>query len=662
MKKSGSGKKILVLTAINLLVIVFFVVGYYLPEGVSFFGWRDFLRQIERVSLNLRYAVFAARGGTLTAEGMAQRQSLQSEFYRYIYLVSVDEESIKYYNSYPLPASVWASVLEYFLSLEESKRPATLFFNIPLYGEAEEIFLSHLKGYPLAIGMDFRLEKKGEPLDYDSEEAKTMRMFEVAFPFPSLLSSYTSYTAPPPEYVREVGYMGYLNLEGEEEIMYKVPLFAVVSYKKEGKLTNVVYPSGVLMMALVYTGVKLEDVKILPGKVILPQAKLKDKKVDIVIPVDSSYRMRVHYKSQGQYQYLRTVSLKDIFRAGLPKRSILIFGIRSEGTAANKFSSPLGSLFSVDHLAYGLGTILNQEFLVDVPWWLEFAFLVLWLGILQVLLSRGLKTTIGALLLAIFMPIAVGLVCFAMGWVVVTFLPLVAGVMYLVLGEVYILLTEEREKRLIKSTFSRYVSPDLVNILVEDPSLVELGGVEREVTMLFSDIRGFTTLSEGMKPTELIEFLNVYLSQMTDIVLETKGSLDKYIGDAIVAFWGAPLPVEDHALQACVAAVRMVEKLKEFNAQLVREGREPINIGIGLNTGVITIGNIGSQKKKNYTGIGEPMILTEELQDENKTYKTHIIISEFTYHKVKDKVIVRELDVYPYGERKIKIYELLGVL
>ncbi|QJR23118.1 Adenylate cyclase [Brevinematales bacterium NS] len=662
MKKPGSAKKTVILTIINLLILFFFVVIYYLPEGISFFGWRDFLHQIERVSLNLRYAAFAARGGSLTGEGMAQRQSAQSEFYRYIYIVSVDEESIKYYKSYPLPGAVWASVLEHFLSMEPSKRPATLFFNIPFYGAAEKELLTKLEGYPLPVGMDFRLEEKGEPLDYESDEAKAMRPFEVAFLDPSLLSGYASYTAPAVEYLQRVGYMGYLNLEGEEEIMYKVPLFAVVSYKRNGSLTNVVYPSAVLMMTLMYTGVKLEDLRIMPEKIVLPKAKLRDKIVDIVIPVDKHYRMRVHYKSQGQYQYLRTISLKDIFRAGIPKQSILLFGVRSEGTAANKFSSPLGSLFSVDHLAYGVGTILNREFLADVPWWGELVFLVLWLFVLQVLLSRGLKTTIVALFLALFMPIGVGILCFKMGWVVVTFLPLVAGVLYLVLGEVYILLTEEREKRLIKSTFSRYVSPDLVNILVEDPSLVELGGVEREVTMLFSDIRGFTTLSEGMKPTELIEFLNQYLSQMTDIVLETKGSLDKYIGDAIVAFWGAPLPLEDHAFQACLASVRMVEKLKEFNANLIREGKEPINIGIGLNTGVITIGNIGSQKKKNYTGIGEPMILTEELQDENKTYKTNIIISEFTYQKVKDRVIVRELDFYPYQEGRIRIYELLGVL
>ncbi len=662
MKRPQNKQKILILSLINFLIIFFFVVVYYLPEGWTVGGWRDFLHQVERVSVNLRYGIFAARGGSLTAEGMAQHQTAQSEFYRLIYLVSVDEESIKEYKSYPLPPSVWVSVLDHFLKQEPSRRPRSIFFNIPFYDDADSQLVQKLEGYPVPVGLDFRLENTGEYPDYDSDEAMAMKPFEIVFPYPEALSRYSSYIAPASAYLRRIGYLGYLNLEGEEDVMYRVPLFASVTYKKGDTTTNVVYPSAVLMMALAYTGVRPEAIKVLPNKIILPRAQLKDKTMDIVIPVDKHYRMRVHYKSQGQYQYLRNISLKDIFRAGLPRQTLLIFGVRSEGTAANKFASPMGSMFSADHLAYGVGTILNREFLTDVPWWVELLTIIAWLIVLQILLSRGLKTTILALVLALLLPLGVGITLFRFGWVFATFLPLLTGILYLIVGEVYVLITEEREKRLIKNTFSRYVSPDLVNILVEDPSLVQLGGIEREVTMLFSDIRGFTTLSEGMKPTELIEFLNLYLSQMTDIVLETKGSLDKYIGDAIVAFWGAPLPLEDHALQACIAAVRMVEKLKEFNANLVKEGKQPINIGIGLNTGVITVGNIGSQKKKNYTGIGEPMVLTEELQDENKTYKTNIIISEFTYQKVKDKVIVRELDLYPYAGRYIKIYELLGVL
>lgn len=193
--------------------------------------------------------------------------------------------------------------------------------------------------------------------------------------------------------------------------------------------------------------------------------------------------------------------------------------------------------------------------------------------------------------------------------------------------------------------------------------MIQLGGKDVDATILFSDIRGFTTLSEGMSPMELISFLNIYLSRMTDIVMETHGTLDKYIGDAVVAFWGTPIELENHALNACQAAVKMMQGLRQFNEEQAKLGKKPINIGIGLNSGCITVGNVGSDKKKNYTAIGEATQLAEDLQDENKTYKTNIMISEHTYEKVKDQVIVRELDlIYVKGQEKpMRIYELIDM-
>jgi adenylate cyclase len=193
--------------------------------------------------------------------------------------------------------------------------------------------------------------------------------------------------------------------------------------------------------------------------------------------------------------------------------------------------------------------------------------------------------------------------------------------------------------------------------------MLQLGGEDKDATMLFSDIRGFTTLSEGMTAMGLINFLNIYLSRMTDIVMETKGTLDKYIGDAVVAFWGTPVELENHALNACKAAVKMMEALRNFNEEQKQLGNKPINIGIGLNTGTITVGNVGSEKKKNYTAIGDNTQLTEDLQDENKVYKTNVIMSEFTFNRVKENVLVRELDlIYIKGkDEPIRIYELLDM-
>ena len=196
--------------------------------------------------------------------------------------------------------------------------------------------------------------------------------------------------------------------------------------------------------------------------------------------------------------------------------------------------------------------------------------------------------------------------------------------------------------------------------ILENPP--ELGGVDKELTVLFSDIRGFTTLSENMTPQELVNHLNTYLTAMTDLILEYGGTLDKYVGDEIMCFWGAPIPQEDHAVLACKCALRQMEKLRELNGQWPETRR--INIGIGLNSGVMTIGNMGSPGRMNYTLMGDNVNLGARLEGTNKQYGTGIIISEFTYGLVKDHFIVRELDnIRVKGKNKpVLIYELIDAI
>ncbi|HPC70439.1 MAG TPA: adenylate/guanylate cyclase domain-containing protein, partial [Treponema sp.] len=224
----------------------------------------------------------------------------------------------------------------------------------------------------------------------------------------------------------------------------------------------------------------------------------------------------------------------------------------------------------------------------------------------------------------------------------------------------YRAMTEERDKKMIKTTFGKYVSPKVVEQILENPP--ELGGVDKELTVLFSDIRGFTTLSENMTPQELVNHLNVYLTAMTDLILEYGGTLDKYVGDEIMCFWGAPIPQEDHAILACKCALKQMEKLRELNEQWPENRR--INIGIGLNSGIMTVGNMGSPGRMNYTLMGDNVNLGARLEGTNKQYGTGIIISEFTYGLVKDHFIVRELDnIRVKGKNKpVLIYELVDTI
>lgn len=224
--------------------------------------------------------------------------------------------------------------------------------------------------------------------------------------------------------------------------------------------------------------------------------------------------------------------------------------------------------------------------------------------------------------------------------------------------------TESRQKKLIKGFFNAYVPPVLVDQMIANPDSFKLGGERRELTMFFSDIKGFTNISESYKdnPEQLVELLNEYLGTMTDIIFKYGGTLDKYIGDAVVAFWNAPIPVEDHAKQACWAALEMQETLKKLREKWVAEGKPPIYSRMGINTGTVIVGNMGSQSRFAYTAMGDAMNLAARLEAANKAFGTSIMISQFTYERVKDYCLCRELaTITVQGKAEpIKVYELVG--
>lgn len=226
----------------------------------------------------------------------------------------------------------------------------------------------------------------------------------------------------------------------------------------------------------------------------------------------------------------------------------------------------------------------------------------------------------------------------------------------------YRFMTEEKEKRWIKKTFSHYLSAHVMESILSDPSKLRLGGQRQNLTVLFSDIRGFTTISEALKPEEVVELLNEYLSKMVEVVFRHDGTLDKFIGDAVMVFWGAPVPMNDHPKKAVLCAIDMIEELRKLQEKWKAEGKAIIDIGIGVNTGDMVVGNMGSKDKMEYTVIGDNVNLGSRLEGLNKQYKTHIIISDATYQNVKDIVEAR-----PLGSEKVKgktkavdIYEVIG--
>jgi len=180
--------------------------------------------------------------------------------------------------------------------------------------------------------------------------------------------------------------------------------------------------------------------------------------------------------------------------------------------------------------------------------------------------------------------------------------------------------------------------------------------------VFFSDIQGFTTISEKIKPPELVAHLNEYLDKMSEIILKHEGTLDKFVGDAIVAFWGAPVPHRDHAVKACLAALEYQAELKKLRTKWKSENKDPFFARIGIHTGKMVVGNVGSTKRFDYTVIGDAVNLGSRLEGANKLYGTEILISEATYKAAKHKIETKEIDVITVkGKTKpVKVYELIG--
>jgi class 3 adenylate cyclase len=215
----------------------------------------------------------------------------------------------------------------------------------------------------------------------------------------------------------------------------------------------------------------------------------------------------------------------------------------------------------------------------------------------------------------------------------------------------------------LRRAFSTYLSEDVVEEIVSDPSRLQLGGIKRHMTAMFTDIRNFTRIAEALAPEQLVDLLNYYLSTMSDIILEQKGTIDKYEGDAIISFFGAPLELPDHALRACLTAIFMKRLEETINIYIEKNKLSPalIHTRIGINTGEMVVGNMGTQKKMNYTIISNAVNLAARLEGVNKQYGTWILASEGTIRETGERLLCRRLDrIRVVGiNEPVRIYEVL---
>jgi adenylate cyclase len=388
------------------------------------------------------------------------------------------------------------------------------------------------------------------------------------------------------------------------------------------------------------------------------------------IPTDESGRMLINYL--GPQKTFPHYSISDILRENLPKgtfkdkvvlvgaTAIAIYDIRNTPVSSS------GEYPGLEVHATVVDNILTRNFLEKPKWTgIYDALAILVLGLLTGAVVRRLDALKGiffsSALFILYIWICRWLFVRWGTWVNMVYPLLVLVLVYTSLT-VYRYLTEERERKKIKSAFTYYVSSSVVNEMLKYPEKLKLGGDRRDLSVLFSDIRGFTTIAEGLTPEDLVHLLNEYLTVMTDIVFKYDGMLDKYMGDAIMAIYGAPLDLPDHPIKACQSALEMMEELKRLNQKWTGEGKQPMDIGIGINTSPMMVGNMGSEQRFDFTVMGDSVNLGSRLEGANKSYKTNIIISEFTFDRVKDEFACMELDsVRVKGKTEpVKIYNLVG--
>jgi adenylate cyclase len=311
--------------------------------------------------------------------------------------------------------------------------------------------------------------------------------------------------------------------------------------------------------------------------------------------------------------------------------------------------------------AAALDNLLNRDFVRVPPGAVALLYILALSLLAPVVISFTSRTWKVAGLFALFaaLPAAASLLAFVAG----TWLPFAVPVFAALLASVGASLlnygVEGRQRRFIKSVFRHYLSPDVIERILENPALLALGGEKREISALFSDVAGFTSISEKLTPEELVELLNAYLSEMTDIILASGGTLDKYEGDAIIAFWNAPLDQADHALRACRAALRCQKKLAEMRPEFARRFGSEVFARIGLHSGPAVVGNMGSRKRFDYTAMGDTMNLASRLEGACKQYKVFLLISEETRDAVKDAVLTREIDMLRVigKKRPVRVFE-----
>jgi len=386
-----------------------------------------------------------------------------------------------------------------------------------------------------------------------------------------------------------------------------------------------------------------------------------------MIPLDQNGNMLINWF--GNFQTFRYISFYDVLEGRVPaeyfENKIILVGTSLPGLFDLR-STPFNPQFpGVEIHANILYTLLNGNYISTASSGESFLFYAA-LGVIVGIIIMFLSP-VWSVIIIFFVGILEVFIAYYIQWEFNIWLPIITPIVTLLitfsLVYIYKYNTEEKGKRFIKDTFSHFVTHSVVEELLANPEKIKLGGERKNCTVMFSDVAGFTTISEQLTPEALVKLLNDYLTEMTNIIFKYDGMLDKYEGDAIMAVFGAPIEHGNHAYNACAAALGMQGQLIKLRELWGKQGRPQLHARLGLNSGDMVVGNMGSETRFDYTVMGDAVNLGARLEPANKQYGTMIMIGENTYQMAKEKIFARELDLLRVKGKTSpeKVYELVGL-
>ncbi len=452
---------------------------------------------------------------------------------------------------------------------------------------------------------------------------------------------------PVPEITRETMALGHINMFPDHDGTLRWEAMAI-------ECQGYLFPSVDLQAAAIYLGIPHE-------KLILnatEEIKLGEKRT---IPTDRYGRSLIYY--YGPWHTFKYLSISDILEgrieSGTLQGKIVLIGATAAGIYDLRVTPFSAVMPGVEKHANVISAIIENRFLKKVSFCIDLIFLLISGFLFSILVTR-LKSIGATLTAGLFLPSILGLGYFLFVdqglWIRVAY-PSINILLIFISAMTYNYAFEERAARKIRAMFSNYATERVVDELIANPEMARLGGERREMTILFSDVVGFTSFSERHTPEEVVAILNEYLGAMTDVIFRWEGTLDKFVGDAIVAFWGAPMRQEDHAELAVRCALHMVKRLKELRQKWQAEGKPVLDAGIGLNTGEVVVGNVGAEgKKMDYTVIGDHVNLGARVESLTRKFQTHLLITEFTLEKIRGPVMARHIGHLSLrGKERVKV-------